>query len=314
MEGDALRRGLAICLLAAALAAVAAGYVISPFAATWSLAAAAKSGDRDRIEQLVDFPRVRSNLKDQVSARLLAGTGSDLSPRRPLGVLAAVLLPALADRVIDRLVTPDAIAAMLKPAAVPADGADAGAARASDAHAGKAAWGYGYLGLDRFRVTVSDPARGDGPVALTLERRGLFSWKLIRVDLPLDQLGPSGRQPSSTPVPSPPDSSVRSVTAGLPVRIGDCVDTAVKQVSNRLDGVPDSGSAIEYRNGGYQVSYETVDAVQQSRAGDLVHLCLVFVPDECPPGDERGKVYAATDRRTGQTWSLPDAEHMCGGA
>jgi len=38
------------------------------------------------------------------------------------------------------------------------------------------------------------------------------------------------------------------------------------------------------------------------------------VPSDCPKGDDRGKVYSAVNKRTGQGWSLPDAEHMCGGA
>ena len=75
-----------------------------------------------------------------------------------------------------------------------------------------------------------------------------------------------------------------------------------------------SGSAISYANNIYGVSYEVVDAVRSSRVGDPVTLCLVSIPQDCPKGDDRGKVYSATNLRTKQGWSLPDAEHMCGGA
>ena len=88
----------------------------------------------------------------------------------------------------------------------------------------------------------------------------------------------------------------------------------IASLGSRLEGSPDSGSAVNYANNLYGVSYEVVDAVRSSRVGDPVMLCLVSLPQNCPKGDERGKVYSATNLRTKQGWSLPDAEHMCGGA
>jgi hypothetical protein len=111
-----------------------------------------------------------------------------------------------------------------------------------------------------------------------------------------------------------------ALAAGLPVRIGQCSTTTVEQVETRLvDGstnqpMPGSGSAIEFANGGYQVSYDQVPAVDRSRPGDPVSMCLVSVPRHCPPGDDRGRMYKTTNLRTRGSWTLPDAEHECGGA
>ncbi|HEX4736507.1 MAG TPA: hypothetical protein VH331_02990 [Allosphingosinicella sp.] len=105
-----------------------------------------------------------------------------------------------------------------------------------------------------------------------------------------------------------------------PMRVGTCALTRVKLVGTRLvDGstnrpVPGSGSAVEFRNGLGQVSYEQVPAVDHSRAGDPVYVCLMKLPRNCPPGDNRGKLYTTTNLRTLESWTLPDAEHMCGGA
>ena len=110
------------------------------------------------------------------------------------------------------------------------------------------------------------------------------------------------------------------LAAELPARIGQCSRTTVKQVEERLmDGAtnqptPGSGSAIEFANGGYQVSYEQMPAVDRSRPGDPVTMCLVSVPRDCPPGDDRGRMYKTTNLRTRGSWTLPDAEHQCGGA
>lgn len=102
--------------------------------------------------------------------------------------------------------------------------------------------------------------------------------------------------------------------APLPQRVGACSVTTVKQVETRLEGMPGSGSAISYVNGGYQVSYDTVPAIEASRPGDTVRLCLVSIPKNCPPGDARGRIYRATNLRTHGSWSAADAEHACGGA
>ena len=48
--------------------------------------------------------------------------------------------------------------------------------------------------------------------------------------------------------------------------------------------------------------------------GDKVLMCLVAIPHDCPPGDDRGRVYTVTNMRTAATWTLPDSQHSCGGA
>jgi len=287
-----------------------AAYALSPWVAVHDLAAAARSGDPDRIDRLVDFPAVRAGLKDQLSARMLAQAGAGPGiERRPVRALGLLLLPAITDRIVDRFVTADGVAAMVKSARTPP--ASPGVDTRLDPRGQGVSYGYAYDGVDRFKATLTNRSAQAGALVLTLERRGLFGWKLIRVDLPADRSNPPEPKPAE-----PAQDRRRAAPAPQPaaMQVGDCVETRVKAVSTRLDGVADSGSAVSYDNGLYQVSYATVDAVEQSRAGDPVRLCLVAVPDDCPAGDERGKVYAATNRRTGLTWSLPDAEHMCGGA
>src|SRR3569623_1883020 len=60
----------------------------------------------------------------------------------------------------------------------------------------------------------------------------------------------------------------------VPTKVGQCVQTTIKEKFSRLAGLP----------------------------------------EDCPPGDDRGKTYSAVDLRTSGKWELPDAEHMCGGA
>jgi len=104
------------------------------------------------------------------------------------------------------------------------------------------------------------------------------------------------------------------------LRLGTCARTTIAEVTQRLqDGetgrvIPESGSAIRFANGLSQVSYDQVAPLNQSRRGDPVFVCLIALPQDCPPGDERGKVYTATNLRTQESWTLPDSAHGCGGA
>ena len=108
-----------------------------------------------------------------------------------------------------------------------------------------------------------------------------------------------------------------------PQQVGECVQTTVTAVGQRLQApsdngvltdVPDSGSAISFADGLSQVDYDAVPGIDHSRAGDSVRLCLMSLPKGCPPGDDRGRVYAGTNLRTGESWSAMDSEHECGGA
>ena len=116
-----------------------------------------------------------------------------------------------------------------------------------------------------------------------------------------------------------PDKSPKPIGV-LPTKVGSCVITEVESTSTRLTDaltnlpIANSGSAISYTDSGSQVSYDNELGIENSNIGDKVRLCLTYIPTDCPPGDDRGKIYKATNLRTGTTWELPDAEHLCGGA
>jgi len=105
----------------------------------------------------------------------------------------------------------------------------------------------------------------------------------------------------------------RAKAAALPAEVGECSETTITEIGYRL-GEPDTGSAISYANGGVQISYDTIPEIHRSNVGDPVKLCLVSLPEDCPPGDDRGKIYSATNLRTGESWEAPDSQHSCGGA
>ena len=174
-------------LLVLVLIAVAAVYVGSPFYAFQQLQQAAQAGDRERLEALVDFPAVREDLKRQVDskaaklARRVEGVGN------PIAAILESLGAALGDRAIDKLVTPEAISAMVqfgettarRRQDAPADAAskDAEGGARTEVH-------YGFLSPDRFRASVAPALAPGRPIDLILVRHGLFSWRLEAIQLP----------------------------------------------------------------------------------------------------------------------------------
>ena len=88
-------------------------YAGSPLLAFQQLQAAARAGDKDRLEALVDFPAVRENLKKQVDSHVtkLARTASGVG--YPVAMILGKIGAALGDKTVDRLITPESISAMV---------------------------------------------------------------------------------------------------------------------------------------------------------------------------------------------------------
>lgn len=182
-------------IVALVLVALAAAYAASPFYAFRQLKAAAESGDRDQLNALVDFPAVREDLKRQVDsgavklAREASGVGY------PIAMVLGKLGSAFGDRMIDKLVTPEAISAMVRSGMIPhrhhrkasdepaASDATAGA-EASGGEGDKVVTRYAYLTPDRFKVAVAPQDHTDKPLGLIMARQGLFSWRLEQIELP----------------------------------------------------------------------------------------------------------------------------------
>jgi uncharacterized protein len=100
----------------------------------------------------------------------------------------------------------------------------------------------------------------------------------------------------------------------IPRRVGACALSVIKTIGTRLEDTPGSGSEVIEANGALEVSYDQIPAMDAARRGDPALVCLISLPEDCPPGDVRGKVYGVADLRTLGAWSQPDAEHLCGGA
>ena len=171
-----MRKFLGSIVVLAALLFIGA-YAGSPWYALYQLKQAAEARDRDKLEALVDFPAVRANLKSQVDSEITkaarAAGNLGWGPAAALGKLGA----SFGDRKIKKLVTPENLQRLLSGEHVPGVGGGEGGGGRLTPH-------LSYMTLDHVRVTLEQQNGGVLPLALIMERRGVFGWKVVKVELP----------------------------------------------------------------------------------------------------------------------------------
>jgi hypothetical protein len=169
-------------LVVLVILAAGAAWLASPLWAFQQLKGAARAGDKEQLEALVDFPAVRENLKKQVDSKAVKLAREASGVGMPAVMVLGKLGSMIGDRAVDRLVTPEAITLIVDRGRNPRlhwpkdDGAPQADAR-PEVH-------YAYLSPDRFRVSLSPPDRPETSVALVMERHGLFTWRVEELELP----------------------------------------------------------------------------------------------------------------------------------
>lgn len=169
-----------IVVLVLALGWLAAG----PFIAINGIRNAVQAQDAAKLSEYVDFPAVRSSLKQQVDDYVVRSAGADVQSNL-LGAIALRLASGATDGIVDAMATPAGLAAVMEgrnfwhrlSGRRSGDGAYASAPPRDPLEGAK----YRYESLSRFTATVNN-ADGD-PVAFVLSRQGV-RWKVTEVRLP----------------------------------------------------------------------------------------------------------------------------------
>ncbi len=164
-------------LIAAAISLFAAAYFGSPYYAVHDLRQAALAGDADALEDGVDFPSVQSSLKSQMTIALTNKMQNDPELKNnPFAGLGMAMMPAIIDKAVTSYVTADGIAMMVKgrkPGSEPTAAGESDLDYSSD-----------WSGLDRFRMRTVKKSTGEEGPTFVFKRRGLFGWKLEKIELP----------------------------------------------------------------------------------------------------------------------------------
>jgi hypothetical protein len=163
----------------AALVLLGATSYASPWWRLQQLREAVSERDAARVAGFVDFPALRENVKVQVMGRMGAGApGQDGGGL--LGNVGRALAGVVIDPLVDALVSPAGVTAMLEAGDVrirrkPDDGMPTPSSREE-----KVRYTLSYRSWDRVAI---EREGGDGG-AFILHRHGLWTWKLGGIEMP----------------------------------------------------------------------------------------------------------------------------------
>jgi hypothetical protein len=168
---------------------VVIAYAAYPYWSLYRLGEALEVGDEGSLKRYVDWPSVRSGLKEDLSGMLSRETGRAIASgegEEPLsGMLAATIGNAMLEPLIDGLVTPEGLAAMIR------EGSSKEGAPTSDSQSNGRDGGLSrrlsfafFTGPATFEA-VFETEEGEDVVAV-MRLNGL-RWQLVRLRLPDSQ-------------------------------------------------------------------------------------------------------------------------------
>jgi Protein of unknown function (DUF2939) len=171
-------RGL---LIGGVILAVACGggLYASPYITLYQMYQAVERKDVQEVSNYVDFPALRDSVKTNLKTVVTKETAQSSNPI--LGLLGSVMGGVVLDPVVDNLVTPSGVAALLE-----------GQQLQLGAKGSKVQFEPGkgspdvkaeYESFNQFAVSVKPKGEAIEPVTILLSRNG-FSWKISGVRLP----------------------------------------------------------------------------------------------------------------------------------
>lgn len=164
-------------LLSLALCVAAAWLYFTPYMAVNKLQAAAERGDAQALNEMVDFPALRSSLRTEIQSATGRGIQKDGGVFAAIGAAAAGFVVG---PVVDAAVTPEGIGLLMKGQS-PGDDAkdsDGGESWRDDVKITRR-----WEASDRFVIHYSDRASGNERIALVIRRDGL-DWRLSGIRFP----------------------------------------------------------------------------------------------------------------------------------
>jgi hypothetical protein len=168
------RQNVIVMLLGEAIVGGLTWYLVSPTYAMSKLREAALAGDIAQLEQRVDFPAFKESAKIEFRAQLTAELEKEKDTRNSLAALGGALAIGLIDPLIDKLITPEGIKAMIAHGRLDSKGS-----RRSQSGQAPTKWNIERQGISRFLARSGD-SRDDAAPALVFERDG-FGWKLVGI-------------------------------------------------------------------------------------------------------------------------------------
>lgn len=167
-----------IIILVIALIILTGLYWLSPFLTIHGIRSATINTDEEKLSEYIEFEILRENLKGQLMASMAKEMSEDDNPFAALGI---ALGGTIVDGVINNIVTPSGLIALMK-GQNPYDKEDYSQSIASTSEILKNI-SFRYKSKDRFIISTPE-----SNVDFILSRRGFFKWKLTAIKMNLSEL------------------------------------------------------------------------------------------------------------------------------
>ena len=181
--------------LAAAGTGVVLGayYTASPWLTVNKLKQAFEKKDTRQIEKIVDFPELREDFKEVAKATVMTNAAKELEGN-PFAALGMMMANALIDPLIDSVISPAGLQALLSTGEM--------SVQPSDVLNEKNSWSskestteefkpnedlkveMNYTSLNEFEIKLSNKSVTDEPIYLLMEREGFADWKVNGIEIP----------------------------------------------------------------------------------------------------------------------------------
>jgi hypothetical protein len=170
-----------------------AWFFATPYLALWSLKAAAENQDTQTLSQYVDFPALKESLKASLRSKMtaaLAKTHNDKPYGNIVGAGVAQLAVQALDPVLNAVVTPETIAALLRGQRQEShpsnekEASDNPLARVFPSTDEDTEISARYANFDTFVITLKNGKTDQALISFFMKRQGIASWKIAGIMLP----------------------------------------------------------------------------------------------------------------------------------
>lgn len=171
---------------------LASYYLVSPYLAVKALKDGIIARDTERLNKIIDYPALQSDLKAQLGAMMLREMQNDPEmAANPFAGFATAFITPMVNSLVDTYVTPSGLKMIFDSSSArpsssssgpPDEDAKALVERGNEFKEALAKTSMGYENLDKFQLSA---VGNDGKkIVLLLYRQGFAVWKLRSVILP----------------------------------------------------------------------------------------------------------------------------------
>lgn len=173
-----------VWIITIALVAVIVYVAAGPYLTIAEIETGIAEKDSEKLTENIDFPLLRQNLKEQLTAAAMKNAATELE-NNPLAALAAGLATTLFDGVVDSFLTPAGLASIMEGKRP----SESSAKEPRDTRPPKEEGflrnaRYSYDSLSKFSIWVPND---DGQEVRFVLQRNDFSWKLVNLVLPREE-------------------------------------------------------------------------------------------------------------------------------